>query len=62
MARPLRLHAPGIPCHVMSRGNDKQHIFADDIDFAHFLELLASLVERFDVQCIGYCLMWNHTH
>ena len=46
----------------MSRGNAKQHIFVDDIDFAHFLELLASSVERFDVQCIGYCLMWNHTH
>jgi putative transposase len=46
----------------MSRGNDKQHIFLGDADFTHFLELLASLLERFDVQCIAYCLMWNHTH
>jgi REP element-mobilizing transposase RayT len=46
----------------MSRGNNKQHIFVDSIDFTHFLELLASLLERFDVQCVGYCLMWNHTH
>jgi putative transposase len=62
MARPLRIHAPGVLCHVMSRGNDKQHIFLGDADFTHFLELLASLLERFDVQCVAYCLMWNHTH
>ena len=62
MSRPLRIHAPGVLCHVMSRGNDKQHIFLGDADFTHFLELLASLLERFDVQCLAYCLMWNHTH
>jgi putative transposase len=62
MSRPLRIHAPGVLCHVMSRGNDKQHIFLGEADFTHFLELLASLLERFDVQCIAYCLMWNHTH
>jgi REP-associated tyrosine transposase len=62
MARPLRIHAPGTLCHVMSRGNAKQNIFVDDTDFGHFLELLSSLLERFHVNCIAYCLMWNHTH
>lgn len=62
MARPLRIHVPGILCHVMSRGNAKQHIFVDDTDFEHFLELLSSQLERFHVKCIAYCLMWNHTH
>ena len=62
MARPLRIHVPGVVCHVMSRGNNKQEIFTDDADYARFLELLSSLCNRFDVDCLAYCLMSNHTH
>jgi putative transposase len=62
MARPLRLHAPGILCHVTSRGNAKQQIFGDDEDYARFLEVLSNAAARFGVSCIGYCLMQNHTH
>ena len=46
----------------MSRGNNKQDIFSDDKDFAGYVELLSCLCERFDVGCLAYCLMWNHTH
>ena len=62
MARPLRIHVPGVVCHVMSRGNNKQEIFTDDTDYARFLELLSSLCDRFDIGCVAYCLMSNHTH
>ncbi len=62
MARPLRLHVPGILCHVTSRGNAKQRIFLDDEDYARFLEVLSHAAARFDISCIGYCLMQNHTH
>lgn len=62
MARPLRLHVPGVLCHVTSRGNAKQRIFVDDEDCARFLEVLSHASARFDISCIGYCLMRNHTH
>jgi putative transposase len=48
--------------HVMSRGNNKGDIFADDIDYKHFLEQLAKATARFRVRCIAYCLMPNHVH
>jgi putative transposase len=62
MSRPLRLHAPGLLHHVFSRGNDKMCIFQDDEDCQSFLRLLATTVERFGADCVGYCLMWNHYH
>ncbi len=62
MARPLRIHVPGVACHVMSRGNNKQEIFSQDADYTRFLELLPRLCDRFRITCLAYCLMWNHTH
>jgi len=62
MSRPLRLHIPGMLYHVMSRGNDKQCIFRDDVDHRSILDRLADALARFDVRCAGYCLMWNHYH
>ncbi len=62
MARPLRVHVPGMLYHVMSRGNDKQCIFADDADHRFFLALLACALARFGARCAAYCLMWNHYH
>lgn len=48
--------------HVMSRGNDKQCLFADDIDYARFFRLLRQGLQRFDVRCTAFCAMWNHYH
>lgn len=62
MARPLRLQFPGGIYHVTARGNDRQPIFADDVDCARFLAVLASVVSRYRVRCHAYCLMVNHYH
>ena len=62
MARPLRLHLPGMLYHVMSRGNDKQCIFADDADHRSLLDHFADALARFGARCAAYCLMWNHYH
>ena len=62
MSRPLRLHAPGLLHHIFARGNEKACIFADDNDYASFLELLADTLPRFDTRCVAYCLLWNHYH
>jgi len=62
MARPLRLHVPGMLYHVMSRGNDKRPIFLDAIDYERYLRRLSDTTRRFRVHCVAYCLMPNHVH
>ena len=62
MARPLRLHIPGMLYHVMSRGNAKQAIFTDDSEYEYFLERLEVSTARFGIRCPAYCLMPNHLH
>lgn len=62
MSRPLRLDAPGEFFHVMARGIARAPIFEDDVDRRGFLDLLAEVVDRFEVRCHAYCLMGNHYH
>jgi putative transposase len=62
MSRPLRIHLPGMPYHLCSRGNRKECIFEDDADHERFLEVLAHNLKRFQIFCVAYCLMWNHYH
>lgn len=62
MARPLRLEFPGAFYHVFARGNEKRTIFADDADFAFFLELLGRAHRRFGFIAHAYALMPNHYH
>ena len=62
MARPLRIEFPGAVYHITSRGNAKQAIFLDDKDRTNFLEILDSVVKRFNWLCHAYCLMDNHYH
>ena len=62
MARPLRIEFPGAVYHVTSRGNAKQAIFVDDRDRGRFLDVLSTVVNRFNWHCHAYCLMGNHYH
>ena len=62
MARPLRIEFPGALYHVTSRGDRRERIFDDDGDRTMFLEILASVAERYHWLCHGYCLMDNHYH
>jgi len=62
MARPLRIEYEGAVYHVATRGNSGSDIFLNDADREHFLEILASTVERFGWICYAYCLMSNHYH
>ncbi len=62
MARPLRIEYPGAVYHITSRGNAKKSIFRDDRDRERFLEILSSVVKRYNWLCYGYCLMDNHYH
>jgi len=40
MARKLRIQYPGALYHVMSRGDRREPIFADDLDRRRFIETL----------------------
>lgn len=62
MTRPLRLEIEGGVYHVTSRGNARQLIFLDNSDKQRFLDVLNSVVERFNWLCHAYCLMDNHYH
>ena len=62
MSRPLRVHVPGVLLHVFARGDDKARIFIDDEDCQSFMDLLATALERFGVECVTYCLLGNHYH
>jgi putative transposase len=62
MARPLRLEFPGAVYHIMSRGDRRRDIFADDVDRRNFLDTLAKEVAQQRWCLYAYCLMGNHYH
>ncbi len=62
MARPLRIEFPGAIYHITARGNRLEDIFFGDPDREMFLEILASVCDRFGWLCHAYCLMGNHYH
>jgi len=62
MARPLRIVRPGGWYHLTSRGNERKTIYRSERDRRHFLELLAGMVELFQVRLHVFVLMDNHYH
>jgi putative transposase len=51
MARPLRVEFAGAIYHITSRGNGRQSIFLDRPDGDGFLDILSSVIARFDWIC-----------
>lgn len=49
MARLSRVVIPGIPHHVIQRGNGRQRTFFEEGDYARYLDLLAAAAERAQV-------------
>lgn len=62
MSRPLRIEYPGAVYHLTSRGNAREKIFLDDIDRQLFLEILETVINKYNWLCHAYCLMDNHYH
>jgi putative transposase len=62
MARPLRIEYEGAVHHVMSRGNARASIVADDEDRKAWVAVLGHVAERFQWRVWAYCLMDNHFH
>jgi putative transposase len=62
VARPLRVIVAGGLYHLIARGNARQRVFLDALDFSRFLEILTRVVERCGWFCHAYCLLENHYH
>jgi len=62
MSRLPRLTAPGLPHHLIQRGNNRQTVFADEFDCALFLRELAELADAHGLAIHAYVLMPNHVH
>ena len=62
MPRMPRVVVPGLPLHVIQRGNNRQAIFFTDQDYTRFHTDLRTASERFDCVINAYVYMTNHVH
>jgi putative transposase len=62
MARHPRIDLPGIPQHVVQRGNNRLPCFLDDEDRARYRQLLREALLASDCRLHAYVLMDNHVH
>jgi putative transposase len=62
MARKPRFVLPGIPQHVIQRGNNREPCFYADGDYHRYLGDLKEALERNASRLHAYVLMTNHVH
>lgn len=62
MPRKPRMYLPGIPAHVVHRGNDRSACFFDEQDRQFYLTCLKEACRRYDVALHAFVLMTNHVH
>lgn len=62
MPRQPRLDIPGIPQHVVQRGNDRRPCFFREEDYLRYLTELTELALRRGCAVHAYVLMTNHVH
>ena len=62
MARLPRFFAPGIPLHVIQRGNNCQKLFNGVADYTVYLDWLQEAAQWHGCAIHAYVLMPNHVH
>lgn len=62
MPRRARLVVPGIPWHIIQRGNNRSACFYADEDYHRYLDTLKEQAKKYDCLIHAYCLMTNHVH
>lgn len=62
MPRKKRIWYPGAVYHIVSRGNRKNHLFRDQLDYDFYLNVLRKIKEKCGFSLFSYCLMTNHVH
>ena len=62
MPRRARMYLPGLPYHLVQRGNNRNDCFFDREDREYYLDLLSQALVHCDVALHAYVLMTNHVH
>ena len=62
MARLPRFFVPGLPLHVIQRGNDRAPTFGGPSDLAFFRESVKHAARKHGVSIHAYVFMTNHVH
>lgn len=62
MPRKPRFYLPGVPAHVIQRGNDRQPVFFSDEDYRAYLSWLREGALQHGCAVHAYVLMTNHVH
>ena len=62
MARLPRFFAPGVPLHVIQRGNNRETLFRQITDYQIYLDWLKEAAQRHECAIHAYVLMTNHVH
>ncbi|MDZ4255356.1 MAG: transposase [Sulfuritalea sp.] len=62
MPRRARLALPGVPLHLIQRGNNRQACFFADEDYRFYLEWLADYAGKTGCRVHAFVLMTNHVH
>ncbi len=60
MPRKQRFFLPGVPAHLVQRGNNRQAVFYDDSDYRAYLGWLVEGAQRYGGAIHAYVLMTNH--
>jgi putative transposase len=62
MPRRARMYLPGMPYHIVQRGNNREVCFIEPENYQFYLQLWQELSRRYDVRVHAYVLMTNHIH
>jgi len=62
MPRKPRFFVPGVPVHIVQRGNNRQAIFFEEADYEVYLSFLLEALDLHGCEVHAYVLMTNHTH
>ena len=62
MPRKPRFYLPGVPAHIVQRGNSRQAAFFQDSDYSNYLVWLREGAAKYGCAIHSYVLMTNHVH
>ena len=62
MPRRARISIPGIPWHIIQRGNNRTACFHAEEDYQSYLHYLEEFATKFGCAIHAYILMTNHVH
>ncbi|MDH3378771.1 MAG: transposase [Gammaproteobacteria bacterium] len=62
MPRKARFNLPGIPQHIIQRGNNRESCFLADKDYKRYLDDLSEVASKYSCHIHAYVLMTNHVH